>query len=494
MSGELVAGVDIATASVRVQVHDAGGARLASASRRLAEPVRSPDGRSEQDARTWWPAVRDCLAECTARLGSRANDIVALAISATSGTVTLVGPDGDVRGPGLMYDDDCASSEVHAAMRLGESRWRRSGITPSAGVARVSRLAHRAGADGARLCHVPDLIAWNLVGHPVSTDSSHALKSGYDAVAGEWAAEVFALLGVTERFLPRVVPPTAVLGAVDARAAESTGLPAGCAVRAGMTDGCAAQLACGAARPGEFVTVLGTTMVLKGVATEPVSDPTGAVYSHRHPDGWWLPGGAANVGGAALSDVDAGELPELDAAAEARGPSGIVQYPLRTQGERFPFRAARARAFRVGSPSDRVDEYRSRLEGVAFCERLALHRMVELGADVSGPVRTAGGGARSRIWCRVRASVLHRPVLRVPDAGTPLGAAMLAASGSPHPDLATACARMAPEAELVEPLDRESAALDDSYGRFLAELDARGWFAGVGDGRACPDRGRQRLA
>ena len=53
MTGDLVVGVDVATANVRVQVHDAAGEPLAHASRPLPGPVRSPDGRSEQDATSW---------------------------------------------------------------------------------------------------------------------------------------------------------------------------------------------------------------------------------------------------------------------------------------------------------------------------------------------------------------------------------------------------------------------------------------------------------
>ncbi|SFS41012.1 FGGY-family carbohydrate kinase [Saccharopolyspora flava] len=443
MTGELVAGIDVATAAVRVQVHDPRGAPLAEASRPLPAPVRSPDGRSEQNARTWWPAARDCLAECTASLGARSREITALAISATSGTVVAVDGRGDPVGPALMYDD------------------RR---------ARVPWLAKHLPAGAERICHTPEVIAGALVGLPVATDTSHALKSGYDPVAGEWSAEAPVAL------LPQVVRPTAVLGRVGREAAALTGLPVGCEVRAGMTDGCAGQLATGAVDPGRFVTVLGTTLVLKGVSEKLVRDPAGVVYSHLHPEGRWLPGGAANIGGSALSDVDPRELPGLDAAALERGPASALHYPLRGRGERFPFAAPDAEEFRIGTPQDRVDEHRSRLEGIAFCERLALERLAALGAVAEGPVRTAGGGARSAAWCRIRASVLDRPVLRVRGAGTALGAALLAATGSVHPDLSAAADAMVPPGELVEPDPAEVDRLDEAHHRFAAELRARGWL------------------
>ena len=478
MSAELIAGVDIATANVRVQIHDQSGLVVAAASRPLPEPVRSPGGRSEQDANSWWPATRDCLAKCTQDLGARSREIAALAIAATSGTVALAGRDGQAVTPALMYDDRRAGQEALTAGHVGADRWKRTGITPSAGsgLARIARLTSERPGGAVRVCHTPDLVAWNLVGHPVPTDTSHALKIGYDPVVGEWASEVFEALRVPAELLPEVVRPTAVLGVVDARAAEATGLPVGCEVRAGMTDGCAGQLATGAVDVGQFVTVLGTTMVLKGVSEKLVHDPAGAVYSHLHPDGVWLPGGAANVGGSALSDVDTGELASLDAAAEKRGPARAVTYPLRGEGERFPFLAEHAQRFVLGSPDDRVEEYRSRLEGVAFCERLALQRLAELGAPAFGPQRTAGGGARSEAWCRIRASALETPVLRVREAGTALGAALLAAAGSVHSDLSSAAAAMVPAGELIEPVAAETGRLHDNYQRFLAELRARGWL------------------
>lgn len=475
---ELVVGVDIATANVRVQVRDARGALVGEATRALPDPVRPAPGLSEQDAGTWWPAVRDCLAECTAALADRRGEIAALAISATSGTVVLADARGQPVTKALMYDDRRAEAEAETAARVGAQRWRRTGMTPSSGsgLARIARLVADRPVDAVLACHTPDLVAWQLVGHPVATDTSHALKSGYDAVAGEWAVEVFEALNVPPELLPEIVRPSTVLGTVDSSAAEATGLPVGCEVRAGMTDGCAGQLATGSVDLGQFVTILGTTLVIKGVSERLVHDPLGAVYSHVHPDGAWLPGGASNVGGAALSDVDPSGLAALDAAAARRGPSSVVQYPLRGEGERFPFLAERARRFTLGQPSEEVDEYRSRLEGVAFCERLALQRLATLGAAATGPVRTAGGGARSAVWSRIRASVLRQPVLRVRDAGSALGAALLAASGPLHDNLSVAATEMIPQGELVEPDLSESAALEDNYQRFLAELRKREWL------------------
>lgn len=475
----LVAGVDVATATVRVEIRDVAGKSEAAASVPLPPPVRGPGGVSEQDARSWWPAVRSALGECTSRLGRRRHAVRALAIAATSGTVVAADPSGRPLGPALMYDDRQAEAEAAKAREAGAARWERIGITPSAGsgLARIGRLAALVDEPKARFLHTADLVAEQLVGRAVATDSSHALKSGYDPVHEEWAAEALSALGVHLDRLPEVVAPARPLGRVGSIAAAETGLPAGCEVRSGMTDGCAGQLASGAVESGQVVTVLGTTLVVKGVSEQLVSDPAGAVYSHRHPDGSWLPGGASNTGGEALSDVDPQRLPALDRAAAGRGPSDVVCYPLRRAGERFPFLQPRARGFVLGAPADDADLHRARLEGVAFCERLALERMAELGVPISGPVRTTGGGGRSGAWCGIRASVLARPVLRGAGAGTALGAALLAAAGTVHPDLSTAAAAMVPAGERIDPDPDEVGPLEDRYRRFLGELDERGWRA-----------------
>ena len=107
-------------------------------------------------------------------------------------------------------------------------------------------------------------------GDPVATDTSHALKTGYDLIGLRWPAEVLRDAATSTRTCCR--PSSARRHACSARSArprrERTGLPAGTPVVAGMTDGCAAQLAAGALAPGEWNTVLGTTLALKGVSRD----------------------------------------------------------------------------------------------------------------------------------------------------------------------------------------------------------------------------------
>jgi len=267
---------------------------------------------------------------------------------------------------------------------------------------------------------------------------------------------------------------------------------AGTPVLAGMTDGCAAQLGAGAVAPGEWNAVLGTTLVVKGVTTELLHDPAGTVYCHRGPQGgWWLPGGASNVGAAVLADVvDPARFDAVTARLEADPPDDVpVVLPLRGRGERFPVDAPDAEGFWLAGDRSRplaelaaaVGEtaaFAGLAEGVAFVERLAFERLAALGADVSGTRVISGGATANRWWNRRRAALLGVPLVRPRAASPAVGMALLAraardAPDGGEPDLLAARDAMVHPDETYEPVP--DAALEDRFGRLRAALEDRGW-------------------
>jgi sugar (pentulose or hexulose) kinase len=472
-------GIDLGTQSARALLADATGRVLGRGAAPLAGRRPSP-GRHEQDPDDWWTAVRTAAREALA--GRGAASVRGVAVCSTSGTVLLAGPNGEPLTPGLMYDDGRAGDEAAEAQAAGAEVWDRLGvrIQTSWALAKALWLVRRhAPPAGARLLHQADVITGRLVGGAVATDSSHALKTGYDLHSEAWPCEVLETLGLDGALLPAVVRPGTVLGEVCAAAAEATGIPAGTPVIAGMTDGCASQLGSGALRVGRWNSVLGTTLVLKGVTADPVRDPAGVMYSHRSPDGGWLPGGASSVGAGVLTG-DRDRLAALDAQAAAYEPSTAVAYPLVSRGERFPFLAPDAVGFMLGEPAGEADRHAALLQGVALVERLALSYVRALGAPVEGPVTFTGGAARSAYWCRLRADVLGRPA-RIPEhADAALGMAVLAAYGTTAPgpgrSLAGIAESMVRIRATVEPRPGAAERFDGPYRRLLDELERRGWL------------------
>ncbi|WP_327638394.1 FGGY-family carbohydrate kinase [Kribbella sp. NBC_00482] len=438
-------GLDLGTQSVRAVLADAKGQVLSRATRPLAS---HRDGvRHEQNPQAWLTAVDAVLAEVGA------TDLDGIAICSTSGTFLLTDRAGRPVTPALMYDDARSAARRDHIVDADPDRWATS-MQPTWALPKILDLD----LTDRHIVHSADFVAAHLVGHPVATDTSHALKTGYDLIADAWPAAAFDKLGLPLAAFPEVVRPGAELGRT----------PDGVPVYAGMTDGCAAQIAAGALAPGAWNSVLGTTLVLKGVSTELLTDPTGAVYNHRHPDGGWLPGGASSTGAGVLTELLPGA--DLDALDRAAHPIDAVIYPLTKTGERFPFVAPQAERFTLGTTADDLQTYAAVLQGVAFIERLAFEHLESLGAEPVRSVALTGGAIRAGYWNQLRADVLGVPVElpAVPDPA--YGMAVLAASGGT--DLTGTARRMVRVDHVLEPRgDR----LDDLYGEFVAELDRRGY-------------------
>jgi len=135
---------------------------------------------------------------------------------------------------------------------------------------------------------------------------------------------------------PRSFRPATVIGQVSSAAVQRFGVPAGAVVVTGATDGCAAFLATGADKPGDAVTSLGSTLVLKLASEQPLFAPEYGIYSHRIGN-LWLAGGASNTGGAVLAQFfTADEIRDTSARIDTKSPTGLDYYPLPSRGERFP--------------------------------------------------------------------------------------------------------------------------------------------------------------
>jgi sugar (pentulose or hexulose) kinase len=481
---DLWAGVDVGTQSLRVRLVDETGETVGQGAGPLTS--RRTADRHEQDPEEWWQVLGAALRQALA--GLSADRVASLAICSTSGTFLLVDAAGRPCTAALMYDDARATKEAALVAAMGAAVWRRLGypMQPAWALPKVVWLMRssapelRAGVRAGKLFlqHSADFLASRLTGTRTATDWSHALKTGYDLDAMEWPGAVLDALGVPVGLLPDVVRPGTEIGRVGTAGADHTGLRVGTPVRAGMTDGCAAQVAANALAPGNWNSVLGTTLVLKGVTEWRLEDPGGAIYSHRHPDGGWLPGGASSTGAGWLErEFEGSDRDRLEAAAVRHEPSSGLIYPLVSRGERFPFVHPDAEPFEIGGFDDDGDRYAAALQGVAFVERLCFDSLRHLGADVSGAVSVTGGATRSRYWTQLRADVLGRPIVLPAHPEPAVGAAIVAAAGDEP--LAPAATRMSGRGLLVRPRRGGPTRFAQAYGHFIDALQERGYLAGI---------------
>lgn len=469
-------GLDLGTQSVRALAVNAAGDVLGSGTRKLTSHRNGP--RHEQDPEKWWTTLSAAAAE--ALHGLEHCRVGGVAVDATSGTILLADAHGSPVTPGLMYDDGRAGAETDRVNDAGAHIWNELGYkrmqTPWA-LPKLLWLLNDPGTPsaGTRLLHQTDFINERLTGHRVPTDLSSALKTGAHLVTEQWNKEVFESLDVPLTMLPSLVRSGTRIGSVSAAAARATGIPEGTPVISGATDGCAAQLGAGALSVGSWNSVLGTTLILKGVTRKLIQDPLGVVYSHKSPDGDWLPGGASSTGAGVISrDFPGKDLNVLEGLARTREPSPLLTYPLVSSGERFPFAAPAARGFTLGASEDEGDRYAAALQGVAFIERLCFDYLDLLGAPTDGTLVLTGGATKSSYWNQLRADVLGRAVTLPQNAEPALGMAVLAASQDR--DTADVAGEMVKVREVIEPRAQATGKFDDSYIRLITELQQRGWL------------------
>lgn len=293
-------------------------------------------------------------------------------------------------------------------------------------LAKALYLQRRLPGRGPRLVlHQADWILGRLTGRYGLSDWNNCLKLGYDPSAGAWPAWLDRL-GLDGLVLPKVLAPGAVAAPLCRAALAATGLPAGSLALAGTTDSTAAVIAAGARRPGDAVTCLGSTLVLKVISERPVCAPLYGVYSHRLGDNWII-GGASNTGGAVLRRYfDDGTLRRLGAALNPDRPTGLDYYPLLVPGERFPLADPHLAPRLTPRPDDPRTFLQGLLEGVARIEAQGYALLQDLGAPAVGAVLSIGGGAQNQAWTRIRERALGVPVVAAQVQEAAVGAAWLA--------------------------------------------------------------------
>ena len=270
----------------------------------------------------------------------------------------------------------------------------------------------------ARIAHVllpKDYVRLSLTGeHAIdAADASGTLL--FDVAARRWSDEVLDALELPREWLPSVY--------------ESPAVPH----MPGAGDQAAAGLGVGIDAPGPVSVVLGTSGVVFAALPEFAADSEGRVHAFCHavPGAWCAMGVMLSAAGSLrwLRDAVGGSYEELVVEAERwpPGAEGLVFLPY-LAGERTPHADPGARGAFVGLSvrHDRGALVRAVLEGVAFGLRDSLELLRELGVDAAVG-RASGGGARSRLWLRIVASVLGIPLeLTAVEEGSAYGAALLA--------------------------------------------------------------------
>ncbi len=434
MSTPLFLGIDIGTSGCRAIAIDETNTLIAQHSLSLPAPIQQ--GKTiEQDAEIWWQAVVQALTRLFTDIDP--GQIRAIAIDATSGTVLLCNRDGHPLHPALMYNDSRARDEA-ARIRKTAPPEAAAVTSASSGLAKLLWLQKQNFSQQAHyFLHQADWIAGKLSGCFGFSDFNNSLKSGYDVQNQCWPGWLDTLK-VKRDWLPGVSPPGSPLAPVSTNMAQYFSLNKDCLIVSGSTDSSAAFLATGACQPGEAVTTLGSTLVLKIISQQPVAVADYGIYSQPLPDLnpapqrklRWLCGGASNSGGAVLRQYfsDA-QMAEMQTRLAPDHPIGLDYYPLPCPGERFPVNDPNLAPRLTPRPRDDVQFFQAMLEALAGIEKAGYDKLQQAGAPKPDRIQTSGGGSRNLAWQKIREQLMQIPVLTATQTEAAYGTALLAKRG-----------------------------------------------------------------
>ena len=414
-------GIDFGTSGARAIVIDQG--KNVVDTRKSSFSTVAPD----KLAQTWEDNLFDLIVQIPVTIRNR---LKAIAINGTSATVLLSDATGKLLTEPILYNDSRGKEVLEEIKTIAPDN--HVVISASSSLAKLwwwqkQPYFHQA----CYLLHQADWLGYLLHGKLGISDYHNALKLGYDVdhlCYPGWLQNL-----PFSNLYPQVLAPGAAVGTVTNANCRRLNLSADCMVKTGTTDSIAAFLASGANQPGEAVTSLGSTLVLKLLSRTKVTASEFGIYSHRLGN-LWLTGGASNTGGAVLKHFFTDEqLEQLAAQINPETVSPLEYYPLLEPGDRFPLNDPNLSPQLEPRPHEPVEFLHGLLESMSRIEALGYQKLQDLGADQLTCVYTAGGGAKNAVWRRIRQRYLQVPVTLAENQEAAYGSALLAANHSSFP-------------------------------------------------------------
>lgn len=444
MARDLTLSIDVGTGSARAALVDSLGEILHIASREYDQIVPA-FGWAEQRAEDWWQGVVHAVRMVLATIEGARERIAAVCVCGQMHGTVLVDEAGKLTRPTVPLWNDKRSIDLVAAFERANDPATYLALsgnppTPAWPGFKLAWLRDN-DPEAYRRAHAvimpKDYINLHLTG-VIAMDSGDASCSLLmDPARRAWSKPMIDRLGLDASKLPPIREPLELLGSVTLSASRETGLLEGTPVLVGGADYPVALLGSGACRPGLASDVTGTSCILTLIAEKPLLDPE--ICNVATVEGHWGPFVLLETGGDAMrwarrafheKTLGYGEIVAKAEQAKA-GADGLIFMPYLT-GERLgAHRNARAQFFGIGAAHGLPDLHRAVLEGVAFAAARHLRIMERAAGQRVERVIASGGGAKTELWLRIKASVYGIPIVvpRESECGV-VGCAAMAATAT----------------------------------------------------------------
>ncbi|WNC72172.1 xylulokinase [Thalassotalea psychrophila] len=432
-------GIDLGTSGVKVIILDDNDSLIAQASSSL-EVSRPAALWSEQDPASWWRATNDAITTLQASNSDDLLQVSAVGLSGQMHGATLLDDDNQIIRPAILWNDgrsekQCKTIEAkEPKARLITGNMAMPGFTAP----KLVWLKEHEPDNFNRVAKIllpKDYLRFLMTGDFASDMSDSAGTLWLDVEKRQWSLSMLKATDLTIEQMPQLYEGTEITGYLSKEIATQWGMNP-VPVVAGGGDNAAGAAGIGVINPNEAFLSLGTSGVYFVANEAYLPNPDSAVHTFCHciPNTWHqmsviLSAASCLTWVTQLTGyADEKSLLEQVEKLDFSIPSPVIFLPY-LSGERTPHNNPNAQGvfFGLGHNTDAAELGRAVLEGIAYAFADGQEALLAAGTKIEN-VSVIGGGSKSKLWGRILASVLNKPLTyrNGGEMGPAFGAARLA--------------------------------------------------------------------
>ncbi len=489
-------GLDNGGTTTKAAIFDRNGKQLGSCSVETASLTPKPEF-IERDMEEMWEANCAVLRGVLEKTGIPAEQIAGVGICGHGKGLYLWGKDDRPLRNGIISTDNRAYRYV--------DQWRADGteekvfalscqhIMNCQPVALLAWIRDNEPENYKNIKYVfecKDYVRFRLTGEARGEITDYSGANFMNLNTRAYDRELLELFGIPEVFeaLPPLVRADEIAGKVTAEAAAKSGLKEGTPVVGGFFDINACAVASGVIDPDLICMIAGTWSINEYIRKTPVLGGQVQMNSlFALPEYYLIEESSATSAGNNEWFVKQ-LLPEAREQAKAEGKSiyEIVNGWVEEIGPNtfvpvfLPFLMAsnvhpNAKSVFVGLNVSHTRKHmaRSVYEGIAFCHRYHLEKLLATREEPPRAIRLSGGAAKSAVWAQMFADIMKIPVetVAVDEAGA-LGCAIAAAVATgDYPSLGEAITSMTDIHEAIQPNPELAGIYDGKYALYVKTIE-----------------------
>jgi xylulokinase len=443
MTKDLLLAIDVGTGSARAALVSHAGKIIAFASQEY-DQVIPRFAWAQQAPRIWWEGVLFSIRRVIEEIPDAPERIAGIAACGQMHATVLIDGAGELTLEEVPLWNDKRTRELVEQFLLKHNPEVLFSIAanqptvawPGFKLAWIKQHEPKAYRAARTFLTPKDYINFRLTGECRTDFCEASCSYMFDTGSQVWSENLLHLLDLDRDKLPSLASASDFLGTVTRHSAQLTGLRAGTPVAVGAGDFPAALLGAGAIAAGVGCDITGTSTLTAILTEQPASDPM--ISNLRCVTGGWAAFTIVDASGDAMRWARTllhgigSDYQEIGFLAE-KVPAGSDQllFLPYLNAERLARKSnSRAQFFGLTSGHHAGHLHRAVMEGVGFASNRNIGLMKSRGYRFDRMV-AAGGGAKSKLWLEIKASIYNCPILvpSEPECGV-VGCAMLAGYAS----------------------------------------------------------------